>query len=115
MGLEGCRLIAVITEELAAIWKRMCSTRGVLEEFEDLKTAVENLAGSAGVAEYYRILRQHGVDRPRQFKIMQRPIMRQRRVRAARTVARECTGESGRVLTRARDSTGCYRTEVVGD
>jgi hypothetical protein len=49
----------------------MCTPRGVLEEFEDLKRAVENLAGSAGVAEYYRILRQHGVERPRQFKTMQ--------------------------------------------
>jgi len=70
-GAGGLQTIAVITEELAAIWKRMCSPRGVLEEFEDLKTAVENLAGSAGVAEYYRILRQHGVDRPRHFKTMQ--------------------------------------------
>jgi hypothetical protein len=67
----GLQTLAVITEELAAIWKRMCSPRGVLTEFEGLKTAVENLAGSAGVAEYYRILRQHGVDRPRQFKTMQ--------------------------------------------
>jgi hypothetical protein len=70
-GAGGLQTIAVITEELAAIWKRMCSPRGVLREFEDLKTAVENLAGSAGVAEYYRILRQHGVDRPQQFKTMQ--------------------------------------------
>jgi hypothetical protein len=70
-GVGGFETVAVITEELAAIWKRMCSPRGVLEEFEDLKKAVEHLAGSAGVAEYYRILRQHGVDRPRQFKTMQ--------------------------------------------
>jgi len=70
-GAGGFQTLAVITEELAAIWKRMCSPRGVLEEFEDLKTAVENLAGSAGVTEYYRILRQHGVDRARQFKTMQ--------------------------------------------
>jgi hypothetical protein len=70
-GVGGFETIAVITEELAAIWKRMCSPRGVLEEFENLKTAVETLAGSAGVAEYYRILRHHGVDRPRQFKTMQ--------------------------------------------
>jgi len=70
-GVGGLQTVAVITEELAAIWKRMCSPRGVLEEFEDLKKAVEHLAGSTGVAEYYRILRQHGVDRPRQFKTMQ--------------------------------------------
>jgi hypothetical protein len=70
-GLGGVETVAVITEELAAIWKRMCTPRGVLEEFEDLKTAMEKLAGSAGVAEYHRILRQHGVERPRQFKTMQ--------------------------------------------
>jgi hypothetical protein len=70
-GLGGFETVAVITEELAAIWKRMCTPRGVLEEFEDLKTAVEKLAGSAGVAEYYRIIRRHGVERPRQFKTMQ--------------------------------------------
>jgi hypothetical protein len=70
-GLGGVETVAVITEELAAIWKRMCTPRGVLEEFEGLKTTVESLAGSAGVVEYYRILRQHGVERPRQFKTMQ--------------------------------------------
>jgi hypothetical protein len=70
-GAGELQVVAVITEELAAIWKRMCSPRGVLDEFEVLKKAVENLAGSAGVAEYYRILRQHGVDRPRHFKTMQ--------------------------------------------
>jgi hypothetical protein len=70
-GVAGLQTIAVITEELAAMWKRMCTPRGVVKEFEDLRIAVENLAGSAGVAEYYRILRQHGVDRPRQFKSMQ--------------------------------------------
>jgi hypothetical protein len=70
-GVGGLQPIAVITEELAAMWKRMCTPRGVVKEFEDLRIAVENLAGSAGVAEYYRILRQHGVDRPRQFKSMQ--------------------------------------------
>ena len=54
-----------VTEELAAIWKRMCSPRGVVKEFENLKAGIATLAGSTGVAEYYRILRQHGVDHPR--------------------------------------------------
>ena len=49
----------------------MCSPRGVVKELEELKTAIEQLAGSTGVAEYARILRQHGVDRPREFKTAQ--------------------------------------------
>jgi len=62
---------AVLTEELAAIWKRMCSPRGVANELDALKASIEALAGSAGVAEYYGILRKHGVSRPRQFRSMQ--------------------------------------------
>lgn len=61
----------MLTEELAAIWKRMCSPRGVVKEFDALKASVEALAGSAGVAEYYLILRQHGVDHARQFQSTQ--------------------------------------------
>jgi hypothetical protein len=49
----------------------MCSPRGVINEFADLKKAIEELAGSTGVAEYYRILRQHGAEHPRQFRRMQ--------------------------------------------
>ena len=41
------------------------------EEFDALKASVEALAGSTGVAEYYRILRQHGAERPRQFQSAQ--------------------------------------------
>jgi DNA polymerase III delta prime subunit len=70
-GTGSHQVLAVVTEELAGIWKRMCTPRGVVEEFDRLRLAVEKLAGSAGVAEYFRILRQHGVDRPRQFKSMQ--------------------------------------------
>jgi hypothetical protein len=70
-GTGGVEMVAVLTEELAAIWKRMCSPRGVVKEFEDLKAEVERLAGSTGVAEYARILRQHGVERPRQFRSTQ--------------------------------------------
>ena len=62
---------AVLTEELAAIWKRMCSPRGVAQEFNALKASIEALAGSTGVAEYYAILRKHGVSHPRQFRSMQ--------------------------------------------
>ena len=70
-GVGGLQTVAVLTEELAAIWKRMCSPRGVMTEFAELKEAIEELAGSTGVAEYYRILRQHGAEHPRQFRSMQ--------------------------------------------
>ena len=70
-GIGVLHTVAVLTEELAAIWKRMCSPRGVVKEFDALKSSVEALAGSTGVAEYYRILRQHGVDGPRQFQSAQ--------------------------------------------
>ena len=45
----------------------MCSPRGVVKEFEDLKAAIERLAGSAGTAEFHRILRQHGAHRVQDF------------------------------------------------
>jgi hypothetical protein len=70
-GVTGFETVAVLTEELAAIWKRMCTPRGVVKEFDELKAEVERLAGSTGVAEYARILRQHGVERPRQFRSAQ--------------------------------------------
>ena len=70
-GVGGLPTVAVITEELAAIWKRMCSPRGVIHEFAELGKAIEELGGSTGVAEYYRILRRHGAEHPRQFRSMQ--------------------------------------------
>jgi hypothetical protein len=70
-GVGGSQTVTVLTEELAAIWKRMCSPRGVMKELDALKASVEALAGSTAVAEYYRILQQHGVDRPRQFQSAQ--------------------------------------------
>ena len=62
-SLKGCpnRVAAsehVLTEELAAIWKRMCSPRGVADEFTALKASIEQLAGSTGVAEFYAMLRK---------------------------------------------------------
>jgi len=70
-GVAGFETVAVLTEELAAIWKRMCSPRGVAQEFNALKASIEALAGSAGVAEYYAILRKHGASHARQFRSMQ--------------------------------------------
>ena len=49
----------------------MCSPRGVAQEFDALKASIEALAGSTGVAEYYGILRKHGVSHPRQFRSAQ--------------------------------------------
>jgi hypothetical protein len=40
----------------------------VVKEFLGLEAEMERLGGSTGVAEYYRILRQHGVDHPKRFK-----------------------------------------------
>jgi hypothetical protein len=70
-GVGGLQTVAVLTEELASIWKRMCSPRGVAKEFDALRASVEALVGSTGVAEYYGILRKHGVDHPRQFQSAQ--------------------------------------------
>jgi hypothetical protein len=67
----GLQFVAVLTVELAAIWKRMCSPRGIATEFEQLKAGVEQLAGSTGVAEYSRILREHGARYPKDFKTAQ--------------------------------------------
>jgi len=70
-GVGGLQIVAVLTEELAAIWKRMCSPRGIAKEFELLKAGVEQLAGSTGVSEYSRILREHGARHPKDFKTAQ--------------------------------------------
>ena len=70
-GIGASQPLTVINEELEAIWKRMCSPRGVANELEKLKAAIEPLAGSTGVAEYSRILRQHGAENPRRFRSMQ--------------------------------------------
>ncbi len=48
----------------------MLATRGGAE-FEAFKASIEALAGSTGVAEFYQILRQHGVSHPRQFRSTQ--------------------------------------------
>ncbi len=42
-----------------------------MKEFEACEAEMERLAGTTGVAEYYRILRQHGVDHPKRFKASQ--------------------------------------------
>jgi hypothetical protein len=49
----------------------MCSKRGVMNELAELRKAIDELAGSTGVAEYHQILRQHGAEHPWQFRRMQ--------------------------------------------
>ena len=79
-GDQGWRLVngaamsqpsSPVPEELASIWKRMCNPRGVVKEFDRLAKELEQLAGATGLAEYSRILRQHGVDHPKRFKARQ--------------------------------------------
>jgi AAA domain len=70
-GVSGLQPASAIPQELVSIWKRMCSPRGVIKELDDLRTKIEQLAGSTGVAECQRILRQHGVGHAKQFKSSQ--------------------------------------------
>ncbi len=62
---------SAVPEELASIWTRMCNPRGVVKEFDRLAKELEQLAGATGLAEYSRILQQHGVDDPKRFKARQ--------------------------------------------
>jgi hypothetical protein len=39
----------------------------VVKEFDELKAAIEHLAGTTGTAEYNLILRRHEVERPKDF------------------------------------------------
>ena len=70
-GVSGPQPASAIPQELVSIWKRMCNPRGVIKELDDLRTKIEQLAGSTGVAECQRILRQHGVGHAKQFKSSQ--------------------------------------------
>lgn len=60
-----------IPDDIASMWKRMCSPRRVTEEFERLKRIIEETAGSTGISEYCRILREFGADRPQNLKTTQ--------------------------------------------
>jgi DNA polymerase III delta prime subunit len=68
---QSIRSSAGIPDELAQIWRRMCSPRGVAKEFDGLKSIVEDLGGSTGLAEFDRILRKHGVHHAKQFRSSQ--------------------------------------------
>ena len=60
-----------VPPDLVAIWKRMCSPRGVIEEFARLKEAIKQAAGAQGETGYAEILRRHGVENSSQFKSSQ--------------------------------------------
>jgi DNA polymerase III delta prime subunit len=60
-----------VPPELEAIWKRMCSPRGVIAEFARLRESLSEAAGTDGESEYQEVLRRHGVERPSEFKSSQ--------------------------------------------
>ncbi len=70
-GSNGSQPPFTVPEELASIWRRMGSPRGVTKEFEALKREFDSLAGATGAAEFHRILREHGVNRAQEFKSSQ--------------------------------------------
>jgi len=59
---------ACVPPDLIAIWKRMCSPRGVIEEFAKLQEAITQVGGAQGESTYQEILKRHGVEGPNQFK-----------------------------------------------
>jgi hypothetical protein len=60
-----------VPRDLVAIWKRMCSPRGVIEEFARLKEEIKQAAGTEGEFGYSEILKRHGVENASQFKSSQ--------------------------------------------
>lgn len=91
----------------------MCHPRGVVKEFEDLRSAVERLAGSTGVAEYSRILRQHGVDHPKRFKASQPARLCARDVFGLLEELRENVRDKQRPLDLAREGADTSKTDVA--
>jgi len=78
VGLNGAggrkgpiRLNGSVPPDLEAIWKRMCSPRGVIEEFSRLKEAITQSGGAQGESGYWEILRRHGVENAGEFKSSQ--------------------------------------------
>jgi hypothetical protein len=77
--------------ELAAIWKRMCSPRGVVAEFAKLHETLLQAGGAKGESEYQEILSRHGVDGPGQFKSSQPARLCAKEVfQAIQTIADMC-------------------------
>ena len=102
-GVGGPQAAPGISEELSSIWTRMCNPRGIAQELAGLEADIERLAGSTGVAEYYRILRQHGVDHPKRFKASQ----------PARLCAKEVFGLLEEVRQNARENTSAIPVGAI--
>jgi hypothetical protein len=60
---NGC-----VPPDLVAIWKRMCSPRGVMQEFAKLQETITQAGGAQGESIYQEILKRHGVEGPNQFR-----------------------------------------------
>jgi hypothetical protein len=68
-GLNGsANRNGYVPPDLLAIWKRMCSPRGVMQEFAKLQEAITQAGGAQGESTYKEILKRHGVEGPNQFK-----------------------------------------------
>jgi hypothetical protein len=104
-GVDGLQTKSVIPQQLASIWKRMCTPRGVNKELDDLKKSIEQLAGSTGVAEYQRILRQHSVGHTNQFKSSE----------PARMCAKDVFGLLEELRRNARDNQGALPAATGGE
>jgi hypothetical protein len=79
----------------------MCSPRGVVKEFEELKGSIEALTGATGTAAFHRILRQHGVESPRDFTSTQPARMCAKEVFALVSELRAASSNNRESLTAA--------------
>ncbi len=60
-----------VEEDLGAVWKRMCSRRGIEAEFERLQMLMAGAVGADWRSAYGRILEEHGVTNPSEFRTTQ--------------------------------------------
>jgi hypothetical protein len=69
VGLNGSGNVnACVPPDLEMIWKRMCTPRSVVVEFDKLKEAITQAGGADGESAYQEILKRHGVECPGDFK-----------------------------------------------
>jgi hypothetical protein len=104
-GAGGVLASPPIPQELASLWSRMCTPRGVVREFEGLEQELERLAGSSGTEEYHRILRGHGVEHPKCFRASQ----------PARLCAKEVFGLLQELRRNALDNESAAPLGTVGN
>jgi len=70
-GSGSVNLNGSVPPDLVAIWKRMCSPRGVSAEFAKLQQAIMQAGGAQGETRYWEILRRHGAENASHFKSSQ--------------------------------------------